>query len=108
MPSIERNSIERKTINISFHTDVNQIDNSNKKKHRRQRPYMNETGPGDYELPSMTGSKSILAEKKNGPSFSFGVRTKKMQFISKEYLRVRFSCAYLCRILWEKKVKMPS
>jgi len=51
---------------------------------------MNETGPGDYNVPEFTGTKSVLAEKKNGPSFTFGVRTKKIQFISKEYLRVRF------------------
>jgi hypothetical protein len=49
---------------------------------------VNETGPGDYELPEMTGSKSVLADKKSGPSFSFGARLKKTQFISKEYLRV--------------------
>lgn len=50
---------------------------------------MNETGPGDYDLPEMTGNKSVIGDKKSGPSFSFGARTRKMQFISKEYLRVR-------------------
>jgi hypothetical protein len=50
---------------------------------------MNETGPGDYNVPQFTGNKSVLAEKKTGPSFTFGKRAKKIQFISKEYLRVR-------------------
>ena len=58
------------------------------KLHRRLKPYMNETGPGDYNVPEFTGTKSVLAEKKTGPSFTFGSRTKKIQFISKEYLRV--------------------
>ena len=49
---------------------------------------MNETGPGDYDVPEITGKQSILAENKNGPRFSFGMRSKKMQFISKEYLKV--------------------
>jgi hypothetical protein len=51
---------------------------------------MNETGPGDYNVPEFTGTKSVLAEKKTGPSFTFGSRTKKVQFISNEYLRVSF------------------
>ena len=49
---------------------------------------MNETGPGDYDLPEMIGKQQSLTEKKNGPKFTFGSRTKKMQFISKEYLKV--------------------
>ena len=58
--------------------------------HRRLRPYMNETGPGDYDVPEFTGTKSVLADKRSSPSFSFGVRTNKIQFISKEYLTVSF------------------
>jgi len=50
---------------------------------------MNETGPGDYNIPQFTGNKSVLAEKKTGPSFTFGTKANKIQFISKEYLRVR-------------------
>jgi len=34
---------------------------------------MNETGPGDYDTPEYTGLKTIIADKKNGPCFSFGV-----------------------------------
>ena len=37
---------------------------------------MNETGPGDYDVPQFTGNKSVLAEKKTGPSFTFGKRSK--------------------------------
>jgi len=59
------------------------------KQPRRLKPYMNETGPGDYNIPHFTGNKSVLAEKKTGPSFTFGKKANKIQFISKEYLRVR-------------------
>ncbi len=72
---------------------LNTISHSEERYKQRQRrklkPYMNETGPGDYNMPQFTGNKSVLAEKKTGPSFSFGTRAKKVQFISKEYLRVR-------------------
>ncbi len=56
---------------------------------QRSRPYINETGPGQYEIPEIIGHKTVIADKRNGPSFTFGHRTKKMQFISKEYLKVR-------------------
>ena len=69
--------------------------------------YHNVTGPGDYEIPSFTGQKSIVAGMRNGPSFTFGSRPEKIQYFSKEYLRV--SLIYydnLFRISWVRKVKM--
>jgi len=50
--------------------------------------YHNVTGPGDYNVPSYTGKQSHVAGRRNGPSFSFGHRPTKIQFFSKEYLRV--------------------
>ncbi len=68
---------------------------------------MNETGPGDYNVPQFTGNKSVLAEKKTGPSFSFGTRAKKVQFISKEYLRVRVVFLMTCyRTFLEERARM--
>ena len=55
--------------------------------------YHNVTGPGDYEI----------------PSFTFGSRPEKIQYFSKEYLRV--SLIYddnLLRISWVRKVKMQA
>jgi hypothetical protein len=51
-----------------------------------RRPFLNETGPGDYSLP--TGP--LVPDKKTGPAFSFGVK-RTAQFISKEYLKVLFA-----------------
>lgn len=52
--------------------------------------YHNVTGPGDYDIPSYTGYYSNVAGRRNGPSFSFGHRAKKIQYFSKEYLRVNY------------------
>ena len=40
--------------------------------------YHNVTGPGDYDIPSYTGFNSHIAERRNGPSFSFGHRPPKI------------------------------
>eukprot|EP00347_Sterkiella_histriomuscorum_P008027 403346650 len=56
--------------------------NSQKKLQR----YMNVTGPGDYEIKGFTGRQTLISNKRNEPSFSFGSKPKKMQFISKELL----------------------
>lgn len=39
---------------------------------RRNRPYLNEAGPGDYETPSLFGTKTNVAGRRNGPKFTFG------------------------------------
>ena len=54
----------------------------------RSRPYINQAGPGQYDIPEIIGHRTVLADKRNGPCFSFGHRTKKMPFISEEYLKV--------------------
>lgn len=38
--------------------------------------YRNSTGPGDYDLPELTGQKSYISKQKNAPSFTFGDRGK--------------------------------
>ncbi|CDW85551.1 UNKNOWN [Stylonychia lemnae] len=53
----------------------------------KPKSYHNVTGPGDYNIPSLTGYQSIVAGRRNGPKFSFGSRPEKIQFFSKEYLR---------------------
>jgi len=58
----------------------------------KKRPYLNETGPGDYELPALTGP--AVPDKRSGPAFSFGVK-RTAHFISKEYLKVK---AYTLRV----------
>eukprot|EP00347_Sterkiella_histriomuscorum_P004703 403359433 len=38
--------------------------------------YLNATGPGDYQLPSLTHGKMVSSNKKNSPMFSFQSKTK--------------------------------
>lgn len=40
------------------------------------RTYMNEIGPGQYNLPSLTGRHSLESKRRNIPSISFGGKTK--------------------------------
>ena len=59
---------------------------------KRIRPYVNVVGPGDYETPSIFGGSTNVASKRNSPSFTFaaGRDRTKAQFISKEFLMVKF------------------
>ena len=41
------------------------------------RTYLNELGPGQYNLPPLTGRHSIETKRKNIPLISFGPKTKK-------------------------------
>jgi hypothetical protein len=58
----------------------------------RVKPYVNLTGPGDYDTASIGGFGSVqkgTSWRRNSPSFSFSSgRENKRQFISKDYLRV--------------------
>ena len=51
------------------------------------KPYYNQTGPGDYNIPSFVGKSTNVGGRRNGPKFSFGSRPEKIQFFSEEYLR---------------------
>ena len=33
--------------------------------------YLNVTGPGEYQLPSLTHGKMVVSNKKNSPMFTF-------------------------------------
>ena len=43
---------------------------------KAHRTYLNELGPGQYNLPPLTGRYSIETKKKNIPLISFGPKTK--------------------------------
>lgn len=47
--------------------------------------YLNETGPGDYNITGLTGTPNIDSRKANSPGFSIGERhpNKKQPYISK-------------------------
>ena len=51
-------------------------EDSVKKKPQRNKGYINETGPGDYDIPNITGFTTIISDKKNGPCFSFGGKSQ--------------------------------
>lgn len=38
--------------------------------------YLNQTGAGDYNLPTLIGDKIAISTKKNNPNWSFQSRTK--------------------------------
>ena len=49
-------------------------------------PFLNVTGPGDYDQRSLIGSSVADSGKKNSPLFSFGHKIKKPPIISKRHI----------------------
>jgi hypothetical protein len=49
--------------------------------------YQNSSGPGDYELPPLTGINQLDSSKINSPSYSFGTKVIK-SIISKYHTQV--------------------
>lgn len=43
---------------------------------KASRTYLNDVGPGQYNLPPLTGRHSLEAKRRNIPSISFGLKTK--------------------------------
>lgn len=58
---------------------------SNTSSQKKIKHYQNPAGPGDYDIPYLTGYKHFVGEKTNAPQFSFGLKNDQ-KFISKQYL----------------------
>ena len=65
----ENKSLTSNPSKIFTGTSIEEHDKAN-------RTYLNELGPGQYNLPAMTGRHSIEAKRRNLPSISFGPKTK--------------------------------
>jgi hypothetical protein len=56
---------------------------SSMKSVQRQFPYLNITGPGQYDTVGLTGGSLTVSNKRNAPNFSFGIKGGKNSIISK-------------------------
>jgi hypothetical protein len=53
------------------------------KSEQKQFPYLNITGPGQYDTVGLTGGSVTESNKRNAPNFSFGIKGGKTPIISK-------------------------
>lgn len=49
--------------------------------------YLNETGPGDYDIKKLTGVNISTSNVRNAPKFSFGSKILKSGIISKKHVQ---------------------
>lgn len=71
-----RNSLDQSISTIVGNKQLNRTNNqlstmSHKEMQRALSTYLNGTGPGEYQLPSLVSTKSAISNKKNAPAFSF-------------------------------------
>ena len=102
---------------VTVWTGTNQVEIE-----RAERTYMNALGPGDYDLPSLTGRFSIESKMRNIPALSFGMRPYKVgwhpelkaDFVGQSsppvttYSPKKESRVTLGRISLEKKFREPT
>ena len=73
------NFSERKSVQNSIADDERRIwdGTSEREINKALTTFLNGTGPADYQLPSLTGTKNVLSGKLNAPKFSLGAMVKK-------------------------------